>query len=366
MYKHDIALSIALSQPDLISHLISLYGTAENIFSQPKHALISEAGVKEKVVLKLCDHTLFERAEKEIEFCAQFSIKILRKGDDNYPLNLENCYDSPHIIYSKGDIDFNLNSDKWIAVVGTRKNSSTGFCYTDNLIEQIACKYPDAVIISGLAFGIDAIAHRAAIKCGLKTVAFMAHGLDMIYPSMHRNLAKEIINSGGAIATEYQQGTIPHRNFFLQRNRLVAGVSMATIVVESPIIGGAIATANIADSYSRELFAMPGRATDNSFKGCNKLIKTNKAYMLESVEDLEYIMGWQSDKSLHTTQTHKYSLSDSEKIVFDCFTKGEEITKDEIIEKTGMPASEVMALLTTLEINDVIKQVKGMLYIRIK
>ncbi|MFI3261910.1 MAG: DNA-processing protein DprA [Rikenellaceae bacterium] len=367
MKIHDIALSIALKEPNVISHLVETFGNAENVLNASDDELLEEAQLSEKMLLKFSNKKgIMERAEQELEFCSKFKINILTKYDGNYPENLEECYDSPLVLYSKGNIDFNKSPEKWLAVVGTRKNTAVGEYYCTKLVSELAEKHPDVVIVSGLAYGIDSIAHRAALNYGLKTVAYVAHGLNTIYPSQHRDLAKEIIESGGAIVTEYPQGMKPYPNNFLSRNRLVAGTSAATIVVETPYKGGAISTANITDSYSRELFAMVGRTTDASFTGCNKLIKSCKANMLEDVKDLEYVMGWNETKPDMCPAQSSLSLSSEEQVVYDCFVAGEEITVDEIVEKTGLSAPECLLLLTTLELNDIIKQVKGMLYVKLK
>lgn len=367
MSIEDIALSMLNLKPDVCSHLIEVFGSVESIFTASKEDLASKAELNNRIILKLCDKTLLERAKEELMFCERYGIRILNRMEEEYSDNLRDCFDAPHNIYVKGGVDFNHNHSRWIAVVGTRKNSTTGYSYCKKIIEDIAEKYPDTVIVSGLAYGIDAIAHQTAIDCGLKTVAFVAHGLDTIYPSLHRDLAKRIIEHGGAIATEYPRNTAALPANFLQRNRLVAGVSVATIVVESPLRGGAMATANITDSYSRELFAMPGRSTDASFSGCNNLIKSSKANMLENIADFNYIMGWNSQ----CTQTsavvnEKLSLTDDELAVYNCFYGSDEISQDEIIEQTGFHASKCMTLLTTMELNDIIKQVKGKLYIKMR
>lgn len=365
MTIYDIALSIAISSAEVTEHLIDGFKDAKTVFEASPEELKRVCELSDTVILKLADKEhLLKAAQEELDFCTKFKIDILAKRDYTYPENLDICSDAPHILYSKGSIDFNETKDKWVAIVGTRKNTSVGNYYCDNLVRELAERHPDAVIVSGLAYGIDSIAHRSALKYGLKTVAFMAHGLDMIYPAQHRTLASNIISSGGAIVTEYRRGVKPLPPNFLARNRLVAGVSSATVVVESPMKGGAMATANIADSYSRELFAMVGRSSDDSFVGCNRLIKSNKAYMLENVKDLEYIMGWPYTNDI--TNTTKLSLTDEELLVYSCFCRGEEITVDEIVETSGLSVSDCLPILTSLELNDVIKQVKGMLYIKLK
>ncbi|MFI3268462.1 MAG: DNA-processing protein DprA [Rikenellaceae bacterium] len=367
MKLYDVALNLAVGAPDVVSHLINVFGSAENVIKASNDELLSRAELKDKIILRLSDRkSILERAELELEFCEKYKINILTRLDDKYPSNLEICHDAPHVLYSKGNIDFNSSTEKWIAVVGTRKNSSVGQHYCEKIVYEIAERHPDAVIVSGLAYGIDALAHRAALKYGLKTIAFVAHGLDMIYPAPHRALAKEIIDSGGAIVTEYPKDTKPLPPNFLARNRLIAGTSTATIIVETPYKGGAISTANMADSYSREIFAMVGRSTDESFVGCNKLIKSNKANMLEDIKDLEYVMGWEKTKAQTASPQVKLSLTEEEQTVYDCFSFGEEITVDEIVEKTSFSASECLPILTALELNDIIQQVKGMLYIKLK
>lgn len=363
---YDVALAMASLDPEVVRVLVDVLGSSKDIFQSDFNQLIS-AGLKDKYALKLCDKELLVRAKAEIEFCDKYKIDILVRGARSYPDRLGQCSNSPHLLYKMGSLDINDDSRKWVAVVGTRKNSSAGYSCCRKLIEDIADRYPETVIVSGLAYGIDAIAHQTALDCGLKTIAFLAHGLDEIYPKQNRSLAKRILDNGGAMCTEYPRSTQILKPNFLKRNRLVAGVSEAVVVVESPLKSGAISTANIADSYGRELFAMPGRVTDSSFAGCNKLIKSSKANLLENIDDLEYVMGWTpSSKVMLEQGVAKLSLTEQEMSIYNCFRGSEELSLEQIVEMLSIPASECMMHLTTLELSDVVKQVKGKLYIKLK
>lgn len=367
MILYNIALSMAINSPNTTAHLIDIFSNAESVFNATNEELSNRAELNDKYILKLSNKKdILANAQCEIDFCERYKIRTLIRGAEDYPSNLSDCHNAPHVLYAKGDIDFNASLDKWISIVGTRKNTAIGNYYCETIVREIAETHPEAVIVSGLAYGIDSIAHRTALKYGLKTVAFVAHGLDMIYPSQHRSLAQEIISNGGAIVTEYTKGVQPLPSSFLVRNRLVAGVSAATVIVESPLKGGAMSTASIADSYGRDVFAMVGRSTDKSFLGCNNLIKTNRANMLENIKDLEYVMGWKRSKDTQKKRNFNLSLTDKEQVIYNCFKDGQEISIDEIIETTSMSAADCFPLLTSLELNDIIKQVKGMLYIKLR
>ena len=362
----EVALSFVPLQPNVVLHLLECFGSARAILHATKDELTVEAGLKEQVAERIADSRTRERAEQELAFAEKYGIRIIPYGSAEYPRNLEYCPDAPGLLYVKGDIDFNRDRYKWVAVVGTRKMTSSGIAACEKMITQIAEHHPDCVIVSGLAYGIDSVAHRAAMENGLKTVAVVAHGLDTLYPARHRELAKEIVRRGGAIVTEYPSKTIMNRAYFLARNRIMAGISVGTVVVESPKKGGALVTADIADSYGREVFAFPGRMTDRTFEGCNLLIKSNKANLLDDITDLEYILKWKRENA-GVRKEFNLSLTEQEQLIYDCFgEKGMEISREEIIERTALPPSEVMALLTGLEINGIIKSVKGRMYIKLR
>lgn len=303
------------------------------------------------------------KARQELVFINKHGIKVLFLADDDYPLLLKEIPDAPIVLYVLGKTDFGKNPI--LNIVGTRKCTAYGLNFCKQFVSDFAPYYPDAIIVSGLAYGIDAAAHSSALENGLTTVAVMAHGLDTIYPSANRDLARRIIIDGGAIVSEYPSGTRPYKKNFLQRNRIVAGLSEATIVVESEIRGGAMSTANLAFSYSREVFAVPGRYSDNVSSGCNLLIARNKANIYTSIADFLNIMNWEIP-SIGRVAPQKSLFPELEgdmaqvyKVLHD---SGIGLAIDEIHSKTGLSMPLLMAALTDLEFEGVITKLPGARY----
>lgn len=303
------------------------------------------------------------RARKELEFIHRHSIRVFYLLDEDYPPLLREIPDAPTVLYVLGNPRF--ESTPAISIVGTRRCTAYGKSFCDSFVADIAPYYPDAVIVSGLAYGIDGAAHAAALKSNLTTFAVMAHGLDTIYPSQHRDLAKRIVASGGAIISEYPSGTRPFQKNFLQRNRIVAGLSEVTVVVESEIRGGAMSTANQAFSYSREIFALPGRYNDVSSSGCNLLISRSQAHIFTSVADLMNTMNWPipaigaaaPQKSLFP------ELEGSGAAVYNALHQARRPMQiDEIHAKTGLSMPELMSALTDLEFDGLIVKLPGARY----
>lgn len=364
MLREDLKLSLSGIRSDVAASLIDIFGSPAQIFKLTKYEILSQLELNSTSLNKILIPPANERVDRELEFIEKFKIRTFTYGDDNYPPNLANCTDPPTVLFAKGDIDFSSDVEKWIAVVGTRKCTPYGIKTTERLIEQIAERHPQAVIVSGLAYGIDAYAHRAALKNNLRTVGVMAHGLDMIYPADHRELAKQIIGSGGAILTEFPSQSIVTKYNFVQRNRIVAALCSATIMIESPEKGGSMITAELADSYDREVFAVPGRIDDKSFSGNLRLIRNSKANILTSVEDIEEIMQWQSMTEVKDKSYTSFILNEYEQEIYDLFQDSGEVTTDKIIEGTTLPTSKVMTLLTILECKGLIRSVKGKMYIK--
>lgn len=366
MLYDDLRLSMSGVKSEVAAELIDVFGSARNIFAASKEEILSE--MNEKINTRSLNKILApandEKIEKEIDFIERYSIRPIMYGSSDYSENLAACFDPPSILYVKGEIDFNLSAEKWVAVVGTRKCTPYGIASVERIIAEIAEKHSDAVIVSGLAYGIDVYAHRAAIKNGLKTVAVMAHGLDTIYPSEHRDIAKEIITKGGAIVTEFPSESMITKYNFLTRNRIVAGLSQSLIMAESPERGGSMVTASLADGYGREVFAFPARTIDKSFSGNLRLLSSSKANILTSAKDIETLMNWQevvSQKELNFTQ---YILTDTEQMIFDLFEDGAMLTADEIVESCELPVVKIMSALTSLEFKELIRGVKGKMYIK--
>ena len=289
---NQIALTLIPGIGDkMIKSLIAHCQTPEAIFSEKKSNLQKIPGIGSNAVRLLHSANTLKRAEKEIEFLDSKNIEAHFFTDKEYPDRLKHCEDGPAIIYYKGNK--NLNDQKFIAVVGTRKATHYGKTLTQRIIEDL--KPLNATIVSGLAYGIDICAHKAALESNLSTIGVLAHGLDRIYPQIHSNVAEQMKSHGGLI-TEFISETNPDKENFPKRNRIIAGLCDAILVIEAAKTGGALITANIANSYNRDVFAIPGRIGDTFSEGCNTLIKTNRAALFQSVKDLEYIMGWENIK----------------------------------------------------------------------
>lgn len=298
-----------------------------------------------------------ERAEAEIRFCEERGIQILTLVDDDYPLRLRECPDAPALLFYKGNAD--LNKKHVIAVVGTRHISEYGKNICNDFIAQLANQLTDCLIVSGLAYGVDIHAHRASLSAGLPTVGVLAHGLDRIYPSLHRNTAAEMVNCGGLL-TEYITGTNPDKGNFVRRNRIVAGMADAVIVVESAEKGGALITARLAADYHRDVFAFPGRIADPYSQGCNLLIKNNTAALITCAADLTLAMGWENIKKNTAVQGELFPmLTDEENALCQLLDRVEGTPVNQLVIKTNTPFAQVSTLLFKLEMEGVVKQMAG-------
>jgi DNA processing protein len=341
--------------------LIAYSGSVEGIFGEKKSKLLKIPGIGEVLANEIVNSKVLDLAEKELNFIEQYNIKPYFYLDENYPERLKHCQDSPLILYVKGNAD--LNSRKIISIVGTRKATPYGKSICEKLIEQMAELKHDPVIVSGLAFGIDITAHKAALRNKLSTIAVLGHGLKTMYPAVHSKYAKEIVDYG-ALVTEFTSDISADRPLFVRRNRIIAGLADATIVIESGVEGGALITADIANSYNRDVFAVPGRTDDNMSLGCNKLIKTNKAHLLECIEDLEYVLGWESIKSKSKTIQKELfiNLSEEEKLILEIIRNNNELSIDLICHTAHLPVSKVSPMLLNLEFAGMVKSLPGKVY----
>ena len=274
--------------------LVQHFNSASAIFKASQSTLEKIEGIGEIRARNIRKFSNFDSAKKEISFLEKYKVTPLFMSDPGYPQRLLNCYDFPVLLFYKGSTD--LNASKVIAIVGTRSNTEYGKHFTEKLIKDLA---PHEVkVVSGLAFGIDAIAHKAALKNKLGTIGVVGHGLDQMYPLQHISLAKEIVKEGGGVLTEYCSGTKPDKHNFPGRNRIVAGISDATIVIETGNKGGSMITADLANGYNRDVFALPGRITDQKSAGCNQLIQRNKAILLSDAQQLIETMGWEQKEKI--------------------------------------------------------------------
>jgi len=367
MIREDLQYYIAIDMiPGIGSinakRLIAYCGGAGAVFKEKKANLQKIPGIGNLLSKSISQQTVLERAEKEIEFIERYSITALVYVDKNYPERLKVCEDGPVVFFLKGDVD--LNSSKVMAVVGTRGATDYGKAVCEQLVADLVLAGHSPIIVSGLAYGIDICAHRAALKHGLKTVAVLGHGLDTIYPSEHKNSAKEIM-ANGAILSDFPSKTKADRQNFIKRNRIIAGLSDITVGVESGVKGGALITADIANSYSRDVAAVPGRVGDRFSEGCNELIRLNKAALVTSALDITQLMGWEveTDVIKHPVQHTLFAeLSKEEHRLVELLAMQEKESIDMLAIKAQLSVSKVSALLLNLEFSGIVKSFPGKLY----
>ncbi len=345
-------------------NLIEAAGSAKAVFELDHSQLIKIEGVGSWRAKQILDKSVIEKARREIEYIRKNGIHCFFLGDENYPHSLSNCYDAPSILYTRGNLD--LQGRKVLSVVGTRRPSFNGLEACRQLIINLGERHPDLVIVSGLAYGIDHCAHQTALDEGLKTVAVLAHGLKYMYPAIHRGMAAKI-EASGALITDFNSDEKPEKNNFIKRNRIIAGLSKATVVVESGSKGGALVTADLANSYDRDVFAFPGRISDPSSSGCNRLIKSNRAVLIESYKDIEYILGWEpiTDRNEGNQKSLLRDLGPEETKVLEVLQDEGDFSIDFISLKTHIPVSKVSAILLVLELEGYIRVLPGDSYKRI-
>jgi len=358
---YQIALTLIPGIGDVSAKSLLAYcGSPEAVYKEDKKSLLKIPGIGSKTALSIINHDTFNRAEAEMKFVEKNDISSIFFTDSKYPERLKVCVDSPILLYFKGNLDF--NNMHFISIVGTRSATDFGKEFTEGLVEQL--KPYNTCVVSGLAYGIDITAHKQSIKLNVPTVAVVAHGLDRIYPGVHSNIASDMKSNGG-ILTDYVSGTKPDRENFPKRNRIIAGLSEATIVVEAAKKGGALITGQIASSYNRDVFAVPGRVTDKYSEGCNHLIKTNQASLIQSAKDIEYLLGWKSAKEMKKQTVQKsffVSLSESENKVVDLLKEQSVMQLDAMGLKLSWPVSKVFPVLTTLELKGVVRSKPGRVY----
>ena len=347
LYRIALTMAPAIG-PITARKLIKKAGSATAVFRQNKAILEKIEGIGPVVSGSISSASLLQQAEKELVFLEKHHIRALYFKDAEYPALLKECEDAPILLYCRGSIG--LNSKRALSVVGTRKASSYGKELCRSIVLDLSRRIDDLVIISGLAFGIDVIAHRAALEAGIPTVAVLGHGLNTIYPHAHRETAKKIC-SQGALVTDFHSGLGPERNNFLRRNRIIAGMANATLVVESASSGGALITANMASSYQRDVLAVPGRASDDRSKGCNNLIKDNVAAMVESAEDVIGHLNWTDDIAQNPKHSKgKISFTEQEKQLLELMTQQSGLGPGELSTRSGIPIQKVLSLLTEMEL----------------
>ena len=341
-------------------HLVEYFGNAKAVFTAKKHALEQVPGVGEYIAnnIRESEKTVLQRAENEFSFIEKNKISVYSITDDNYPARLRECQDAPVVFFFKGVAD--LNVSHIISIVGTRNATEYGRNLTDSLIKDLAKDFPDILIVSGLAYGIDIYAHRCALKNNVPTVGVLAHGLDRIYPSLHRTAAVEMLHKGGLL-TEFMSETNPDRENFLQRNRLIAGLSDATIVVESAERGGALVTADIAFSYGRDVYTFPGRVADKYSKGCNRLVQMSKAGLITSANDLVTALCWDAGKKKPKQMDLSFKEKPDHPVISLLAEKGE-FHINELATSMNLPIHQLSPMLFELELAGHIKALPGGIY----
>lgn len=339
--------------------LIRYCGSARQVFKEQLPVLMKIPGVGAHIGRGLWGRQLFDRAEAEIRFMQKNGIRALFYQDKDYPSRLKECEDGPLLLYIKGNTD--LNHPRMVAIVGARNMTAYGREQCEQIVRELV-PY-QAMIISGLAYGVDACSHRAALDHKLPTAAVLGHGLDRVYPHLHHKLAKQIA-AEGALLSDYITGNKPGPENFPKRNRIIAGLCDAIIVVEAALTGGALITANIANTYNRDVFAVPGKISDKFSQGCNKLIKIHKAHLLETVADLQYIMNWEPGNTKNKgMQTSLFvSLTDEEKKLAGFLKTHPEAGIDRIVTGTGFNLSKATSILLSLEFKGVVRPLPGKIF----
>ncbi len=341
--------------------LVAYAGGVNQVFESGGSFIEKVPGMNKSIANALKDPLIWQRAEKELEFMSKNDVKMLFYLDNEYPETLASCTDAPAVLYYKGN--FKLKSDLvYISMVGTRRATPEGKNNINKLNDDLKTAGYNPVIVSGLAIGIDTFVHKAALRNNLVTLAVLGHGLHTIYPAENKQLANEIVENG-LLISEYMSDSILDPSNFVKRNRIIAGLSVATIVVESNIKGGALISADFAQSYNRDVFAFPGRVTDKASQGCNYLIKTNKAALIESLTDLEYQLGWLRTNHKKPVQSKLFAeVTDEEKIILELLEKEGKMNIDLIALHTGVPVSKISVMLLNLEFKGVVMSLPGKVY----
>lgn len=359
--KYKVALSMLPNIGGILArNLVAYIGSAEGVFSQSAKALTKVPGIGEMYARQIKKNNVLPKAEKELEYIDKNGIDIHFYNDATYPRRLKSCVDAPLIIYTKGKM--NLDAERVISIVGTRNATEYGRSIVDDLCREFAERKYNILIVSGLAYGIDVQAHRCALNNNLPTVGVIAHGLDTLYPAIHKQTAKKMLECGG-IVTDFPSNTKIDPANFIKRNRIIAGLADATIVVESAKKGGSLITADIASSYNRDVFAFPGRAGDTYSKGCNQLIRNNGATLIEGINDLEYFMGWEKTDKVDAVQSSLFiDLNPEEQKVVDLLKAQGDLFIDQISAEIKLPVSRISAMLLNLEFKNIVLALPGKMY----
>ncbi|NDP26271.1 MAG: DNA-protecting protein DprA [Flavobacterium sp.] len=356
---HVLALQQVEGVGDIVAKKLIMHcGSAAEVFKTKSSQIASIDGIGSVLLQKLKDKSIFEKAEQELKFIQSNKIDVAYFQDEIYPDRLKHCIDGPVLLFMSGNID--LKNKKIISIVGTRQITSYGMEFCRKLIEDLAPL--DPVIVSGFAYGVDILAHQLAMEHNLQTIGVVAHGLNQIYPKNHKKYVAKVEQNGGFV-TEFWSSSNPEKENFVRRNRIVAGISEATIVIESAERGGSLITANIANDYNRDVFAVPGRTTDKYSQGCNNLIKTQKANLLTSAADLVYILNWDIESKTKPIQKQLFvTLENDEQKVYDYLLKNGKELMDIIALRCEFPIYKISGMLLNMELKGVIRPLPGKLF----
>ena len=341
----------------LVKQLVSYCGSAQQVFKLSKAKLLKVPGIGEVTASAIPEGRTFHQAEKELRKAEREDARVLFFIDKAYPARMRAIDDAPILLYVKGNI--NLNVAKVVAIVGTRQATTYGKGMVESVVEGLVPH--QVLIVSGLAYGIDIHAHKQALKCGLATIGVLGSGIDVIYPAVHKDVAKKMTNQGGLVS-ENHFGTKPDAYNFPARNRIIAGLCDAIIVIEAALKGGALITAEIANSYNKDVFAVPGNIGETYSEGCNKLIKINKAHLFTSVADLEYIMNWKATAGSETQLQFAMFDKDELKVLDALRLKSTPTWIDELSMKTNMELGYLSSVLLTLEFKNAVVSLPGKAY----
>jgi len=362
--QDDLLYQIAITKIPMVGavnakNLISYCGGVKAVFEAKRKELAKVPGIGNKTIDCILNHDVLELAAKEVKFVKQYDVTPLFYLDKNYPSRLKHYPDCPVLLFKKGNA--NLDHPRTVGIIGTRKATARGVGFCEKLVENLQAY--DVSIISGLAYGIDVTAHKKAVDLGVETVGVLGHGLEMIYPPQHRNVAQKMMENGG-ILTEYTSQMRPEPKHFPMRNRIVAGLCDALVVVETAKKGGSMITAQFAFNYNKDIFAVPGRLKDKFSAGCNHLIKSHKAALIESAEDIAYIMRWEKDANQKAAiqQQLFIDLSQKEQSIVDILKQEEDINIDKLTYQSEASPSEMASLLLSLEFKGLIKSLPGKRY----
>lgn len=369
MFSEETLYSVALRHCPLIGDivfrkLIGEVGSAKEVWELSKSGLKNIYGIGKKISLEIGNPAHLEFAEKELKFCEKNNIKINLRHQNDLPILLHECEDAPAVLYQKGDYDPSLTP---LSLVGTRNITSYGKHFVHDLLGELKSK--NAVTVSGLALGVDTEVHQVSLENNIPTVAVLAHGFHTLYPSKNRKLAEKIVEEGGVLFSEFNSSQKPDRENFIQRNRVIAGLSPATIVVETAFGGGSISTATFALNYNREVYALPGKITDKYSQGCNHLIFQNKAGIISTATSLVKQLGLANEGEkmgeLFPSSEIRLQLSENQQNIFRAIDRSTPISLDELSEKIDIPAYKILPDLLQLEISGFIKALSGRQYLAV-